>query len=175
MLADNDPAAEACTRRDYDRFCAVCHAEGGTHAGNGSVFDKHLDHLGLNKRQVRGVFKRFLHVIAVSDAVSLHTQTVYGGSLAGIEHARLKHNAVRSPAHLAAESGKLKNKMPLAGPADRRVAGHVADEIHIHCKYGGFFAHTGRRKRRFDSGVSRADDNRGKRKFSHSTLYFYDG
>jgi hypothetical protein len=60
--------------------------------------------------------------------------------------------------HLAAEGVKLADEMPFSCAADGWIARHVANGIKIDRKADGLHPEARRSERRFDPGMSRADD-----------------
>ena len=56
---------------------------------------------------------------------------MHRGALRGVQHLRLQERRVNAAAHLAAERVDLAHQVSLGRAADGRIAGHVADPVHI--------------------------------------------
>ena len=83
---------------------------------------------------------------------------MYRRTFPAVEHSRLQKACVGGLAHLAAERVKLADKVTLCSAADRWVARTVADGVHVDRKNSGVAAKPGGGKRRFNSGVTCADN-----------------
>ena len=91
--------------------------------------------------------------------VRLRTQRVDRRALGHVEHARLDHRLVDVETHLPAERIDLTHKMTLAGPADRRIAGHHRQRRQVGRQHQRLFSHPRTGKRRFAARMPRADDD----------------
>ncbi len=67
----------------------------------------------------------------VKCTISLGAGGPHRGSLAGIQDAELDPGAIGGPGHEPAQRVDLLDQMALADAADGRVAGHLADRLHI--------------------------------------------
>ena len=102
-------------------------AIGGHDAGDiallhDQVFDRGFDHL-----EVRRGADRCLHRLPVKLAIGLGAGALHRGALAAVQHAELDAGQVGHLAHQAVERVDLADQMPLAKPANGRIAGHFAD------------------------------------------------
>ncbi len=91
--------------------------------------------------------------------VHLRARRPDGRAAAGIEQAELDSDRVRHFAHDAAERIDLAHQMALGDSADRRIAGHLGDQVEVHRDHGGAQAHAGAGPRRLAAGVAGADDH----------------
>ena len=105
------------------------------------VLDRGFDHL-----EIRRGADRCLHGLAVKLAVGLGAGALHRGAFAPVQHAELDAGGVSHPAHQAVEGVDLADQMPLAEPANGRIAGHLAD---------GGEAVGDQRRARADAGGSR--------------------
>ena len=64
---------------------------------------------------------------AIELAVGLGARALHRRALGAVEQAELDAGGVGDPAHHAVERIDLAHQVALAEPADRRVAGHLAD------------------------------------------------
>jgi hypothetical protein len=82
-------------------------------------------------RQVRLKSERSLHRLPIELAISLGARSAHGGTLAPVEQTKLDAGRVRHAAHHAIHGVDLADQMPLADPADCRIAGHLADRLEL--------------------------------------------
>ena len=83
--------------------------------------------LGLDDGEARCVGDQPLHRRPVELAVGLGARSLNSGPLAAVEDAELDAGGVGGAAHQPVERVDLAHEVALAEPADRRVAGHLAD------------------------------------------------
>ena len=160
-VADEDLAGEVCARAD-DRGAHFPHFAECGHKRADALFavdllDPDLAYLALHQTQVLGGFDRVLHQRAVFCTVCLNAFGMHRRALAEVERAALQGDKVGGTAHFAAQRVDLIHKMPLAGTADRRIAGHVADGIEIYGKKYGVKTESCAGECGFDARMSRAD------------------
>ena len=75
--------------------------------------------------------ERRLHRLAIELAVGLGARPAHGRALAAVEQAELDAGRIRDPAHQAVQRIDLAHQMALADPADRGIAGHLADGLEL--------------------------------------------
>ena len=100
-----------------------------------------------------------LHVFAVAAAVNLRAQRMHGWTLAAVQNPALQRIRVGSLSHFAAECVNLPHKVTFGSTADGRVAGHVADPVHIDGKDADLRTEPCGRQTGLNAGMSRADDD----------------
>ena len=92
---------------------------------------------------------------AIRGLVGLRAAGAHGGAFARVEKSKLDSGLVDRQAHLAAERVDLADQVALADPADRGVAGHLADVVEVEREHQRARAHPRRGQRGFDSGSGR--------------------
>ena len=123
----------APARGDNARRRAVFHQQ---------VLDRLRDDL-----QIGLLAKRGLHMQAIELAVRLGARPLHGRTLGAVQHAELDAGLVDHPAHQPVERIDLAHEMPLAEPADGRVARHLADGLELVRDERRARAHACRRRR----------------------------
>ena len=111
----------------------------------------------LGDVEVRGFGQQFADRPAIELAVGLGARAAHRRPLAAVEHAELDAGAVDRPAHEAVERVDLAHQMPLAEPADRRVARHLADRLALMGEQQRARPDPRRRRRRLAPGMPAAD------------------
>ncbi len=81
----------------------------------------------LDDVEIRRFGQQFGDGAAIELAVGLGARPAHRRALAAVQDAELDPGAVDRPAHDAVERIDLAHQMPLAEPADRRIARHLAD------------------------------------------------
>ena len=127
---------------------------GGIALLDDQVFDRGFDHL-----EVRGGADRRLHGLAVELAVGLGAGALHRRAFAPVQHAELDAGRVGDPAHQAVEGIDLADQMPLAEPANGRIAGHFADGSEAVGDQRRARAHAGGRSGSLAAGMAAADDD----------------
>ena len=94
---------------------------------HGQSFDRALDDLEIGRRGDRRLHRR-----AIELAVGLSARAAHGRAFGAIEQPKLDSGGVGDAAHEAVERIDLADELPLAQPADRRIAGHGADRRRGH-------------------------------------------
>jgi hypothetical protein len=89
------------------------------------------DRLTLFQVQVGLTFAYPLHSPLVSLLVALRSGSSHRRSFAAIQHSKLQTCHIRSLGHLTADGINLSHELPLCGPADCRIAGHLGDGIQV--------------------------------------------
>ena len=108
-----------------------------------------------------------LHRLAIELAIGLGARTAHRRTLGLVQHAELDAAAINRPRHDAVERIDLAHQMTLAQPADRRVAGHLADLGRIMGDEQRPRPHPGRRRRRLGAGMAAADHDHVKARCAH--------
>lgn len=133
-------------------------AEFGLNGGHSPLFDPDAGDFRLTNKEVFLRLEQLFHVDMVAAPVGLHPEGMNGRAFSFIEHPALDKAVVGSDSHHAAEGVDLADEVAFRRSADRGVAGEVRDRVQRQGKENGFRAQTRRRHRRFDPGVSAADD-----------------
>jgi hypothetical protein len=97
--------------------------------------------------------KHFPHLDAVELLVALGAGAPDGRAARSIQEAELDADGIGNLAHDAAERIDLAHQVALGHAANRWIAAHLGDEIHVHGDERGFQAHTRRSHGRFAAGV----------------------
>src|SRR5207249_1172188 len=84
---------------------------------------------GLSDREIVLVLQNVLDGFGVEPTIRLGAWAANGSTLAPIQDPKLNPAAIDGAAHDAVERVDLADQMPLAKPADRRVARHRADGL----------------------------------------------
>ena len=157
-FADDGTAPEIRARGDDDGPGLIHGPCPQHHPAHPALLRLNGHHFALTHRQVLLPLQRGLHNPLVLPAVGLGPQRPHRRALAPVQHPVLDAGPVGSLGHLAAQRVQLPHQVALAGAADGGVAGHVAHGVQVDGEHNGFQAHPGRRQRRFNAGVARADD-----------------
>ena len=99
-------------------------------------------------------FEAVLHDLLIPSAVSLGPERVNRRPFSPVQHAVLNAGLIGRLSHFPTEGIQLPHQMALAGPPDRRVAGHVADAVQIDREADSIHAETRGRKCGLDPGMS---------------------
>ena len=111
----------------------------------------------LDDVEIRRLGQQFGDRAAVELAVGLGARPAHRRPLAAVQHAELDAGPVDRPAHDAVERIDLAHQMPLAEPADRRVARHLADRRPLMRQQHRARPEPRRRRRRLAPGMPAAD------------------
>src|SRR6266508_1531570 len=95
-----------------------------------SVHEQPGDH-PLRQVQRRELLEQLAHRPAVEGAVALRARRPHGGTLGAVEHTELDRRAIGGAAHDAAQGVHLAHDGALGDPADRGIAGHLADGVEV--------------------------------------------
>ena len=158
LFAGDHRAVQIGPGCDHNGLHAVDRSKPRRHGADRPVPRLHGDHHRLLEIQILLQFQDVLHILLVFPPVCLSAQGVDRRAFSAVEHPVLDAAGVCGPAHLPAEGIQLADQMPLSGPADGGVAGHIAHGVQIDRKDDGFQSEPGGRKRGLDARVSRADD-----------------
>ena len=104
-----------------------------------------FDNFRLNKSEILLLLNHALHIIVISDSVTLNTLGMYRRALAEIQGSRLKSDNVGTATHLAAKRIDFVYQMSLSCAAYGRIAGHIGNTVKRHCKKNGIKSHSRRR------------------------------
>ena len=179
-LAHDRPPVQIRPRADHGGPHAVDRARAQDNLRDVPVLGAQVDDLRLPQLQVRRLFERVLHDLLIEPPVGLRAQRPDRRALAAVEHPVLDARAVGRAAHLAAQRVELADKVALARAADGGVAGHVAHSVQVDGEHDGLQSQPCGGQRRFDAGVTGADDGNIKlsrrKSFHHSCiLSFFQG
>ena len=138
----------------------------GHDANDALVLDQKIfDRGGADGEIVLGSQRR-LHRGAIELAVRLGARPAHRRALAAVEHPKLDAGGIRDPAHHAVQRIDLAHQMALADPADRGIAGHLADGLELVRQQQRARAKPRGRGRRLAARMPSTDDDDVKR--SHS-------
>ncbi len=100
-----------------------------------------------------------LHRAAIELAVGLGARAAHCRALALVQHAELDAGDIGHAAHDAIQRIDLADQMPLAHPANRRIAGHLADGFELVGQKQRACTHARGRRRRLAARMPPSDDN----------------
>ena len=135
----------------------VHHPQLGDHTSELSILHLNIHNLPLLQGKVGLVLNHPLHIMMVSPAVGLHSQTVYRRPLPQIQHPALQKGGVGSFSHLAAQGVDFSHQVPLGSAADGRVAGHIGQAVQTQGEQYRFHPQPCCCQSRFDSCMAGAD------------------
>ena len=95
------------------------------------TFQQQIIHRLLEEGEIGLIFQCLPNGLAIQDTVSLGARGSNRGALAGIENPELDTGVIGGNGHDAAQRIDFLDKMPLADPANRRVAGHLTQGVNI--------------------------------------------
>ena len=95
------------------------------------TFQQQVVHRLLEEGQIGLVLQCLADSLAIQDAICLGACGSNRGPLAGIENAKLNTRLVGGQRHDAAQRIHFLDQMPLANPANGRVAGHLTQGVKI--------------------------------------------
>jgi hypothetical protein len=128
------------------------------YACNMVVFTNEVDDFGLLDEEVGDGLELFAHAGAVESFITLCAGAPDGGAAGGVEETELDAAGVGDFAHNAAKSIYLPHEVSLRHSTDRRVAGHLRDEIKVQREERGAEAHAGGGGSGFAAGVASTND-----------------
>jgi hypothetical protein len=96
---------------------------------NASIQYADIDDFAFDDSKVCLRRNRLLHGKTVELSIGLGAWTTHGWALATIEKPKLDTGPIRNASHQPIKRIDLPDQMPLAEPADRRIAGHDADRV----------------------------------------------
>ena len=119
-----------------------------------SVLHDEIHDFRLFHIQIFLPFDRLFHLFVVALLIRLGAQGMNRGALCRIEHSALDKCLIRIYAHLSSESVDFPHQMPLACPADRRIAGHHRDRFQRNRKHERPHPHACGSQSRLTSGMA---------------------
>ena len=134
-------------------------AIGGDDAGDIAMLDDQVLDRGFDHLEVRRGADRCLHRLPVELAVGLGAGALHRGTFAPVQHAELDAGGIGHLPHQAVERVDLADQMPLAEPANGRIAGHFADRGEAMGDQRRARTHASRRGRSLAAGMAAADDD----------------
>ena len=138
------------------RMAAAIHQMDATHA---LIFDNQRRDFGLLDMEVGFALQNLLHPDAILLLVALRPRRPDGGTAAGVQQPELDSHRVGDLAHHPAERVDLPNQVAFGDPADRRIAGHLRDQVGVHGDHGGTQTEAGAGSRGLAAGVAAANDH----------------
>ena len=124
-----------------------------------AVFNNQIRNFRLLDFQVGLRFQHFAHFQPVGLLVALGAGRPHGRAARGVEQPELDADGVGDFAHDAAQGVHFADQVSLGNAADRRIAGHLGNEVDVEGVEGGLQAHAGGGHGGFAAGVSGADDD----------------
>ncbi len=156
-LADMDQPIQECAGGQN-------HSPGRDHlpvrqddAGRSAVAQNQIFGGRFHDGQVRYCSQRGLHRLTIKLAVGLGARAAHRRALAPVQKPELDSRRIRDPAHQPIQRINLAHQMALAQPANRRVAGHLANGRNLVCQQKCASAHPRRGRRGFTAGVPAPD------------------
>ena len=134
-------------------------ADAGHHAAHRVTLDEQIGDRLLEQREPGRVLQHPADVAAVERAVDLGAGRPHRRALAGVEGPEVNPAMVGGHRHRAAQRVDLLDEVPLADPADGRVAAHLPERLDALGEQQGLGARPGRGERRLGAGVAAADDD----------------
>ena len=131
----------------------------GHDAGHAVPLDQEIVDRLLKQRQVRLRLEPMPDRPLVQNAVGLRTRRAHRRPLAGVQDPELDARFVRGERHRPAQRIHLLDQVTLANPADRRVAGHLAERLDVVREQQRGAPHPRRRQGGLGAGVAAAHDN----------------
>ena len=113
----------------------------------------------LEQREPGRAFEHPANVPAIQRAVDLGAGRPHRGTLARVEGTEVDPAVVRGHRHRPAERVDLLDEVPLADPADGRVAAHLPQRLDALGEQQGLRAGPRRGKRRLGAGMAATDDD----------------
>ena len=112
----------------------------------------------LSQLEIAEALEQLPHGAAVQRAVALRARRPHRRPLGAVEHPELERRTIAGTAHETAQRVDLAHHSALRDPADRGIAGHLADGVEVGGDDQGARAEPGAHDGGFGSGVAGADD-----------------
>ena len=125
----------------------------------GKLFDEQSGNLGLLELEIRLALENLAHLEPVLLLVALRAGRPHGGTARGVEQAELNADGVGDLAHDAAQGIDFAHQVSFGNAADRGIAGHLRDQIHVEREQRGAKPQARRRYRGLAAGVAGADND----------------
>ena len=116
-----------------------------------------------------------LHGLAVQLAVRLGAWAAHRRPLAAVQQLEMDAGGIGRAGHHAVQRIDLPHQMPLADPADGRVAGHLAERFDPMGQQQGAGAAACRRRRRLAAGMAAAHHHHVEDRVEHAARYSRPG
>jgi len=123
------------------------------------IVDDEIDHFCLANVQAGLGLENLAHLEPVLLLVALRAGRPHGGTARGVEQAELNADGVGDLAHDAAQGVHFAHQVSLGNAADRGIAGHLRDQIHVEREQRGAKPQARRRYRGLAAGVAGADND----------------
>ena len=144
---------------DNDRRGVETQAQIRFHALDAVVADGETRNIRLLDVETGLALKERLHAKLVGLLVALRAGGADARALGGVEHPELDARGVCIEAHRAAEGVDFTNHVAFCQPADRRVAGHLADGVGVLGQEERFAAEARGCHGRLDARMAGPDDD----------------
>jgi hypothetical protein len=129
LQPDVDQAVQKRAGRQDHRLRAEADSRFGHDAGDAVARDLEIVDGLLKEAEIGLVLESSANRAPIEDAVRLRAGRANGGALRTVQNAELDSRFVRCRRHRAVESIDFLDQMPLADPADRRIAGHLPKRL----------------------------------------------
>jgi hypothetical protein len=126
---DMDQPGEKGSGGQHHRLSIEADASLSHHAGRSSRGDQDIVYRLLKQRQIGLALEHRANRSAIQNPVRLGASRTDRGSFAGVEDTKLDPSHVGGEAHGAAQRIYFLDQVPLADPADRRIAGHLTQRF----------------------------------------------
>ena len=160
---DVDEPRQERAGREHDRLRLEADPELRDDAGHARIravaVERQIVDRLLEQREVRGVLEPRADRLPVKHAIGLRARRTHRRTLARVQDPELDARFVGGEGHRPAERVELLDQMPLADPADRRIARHLAQRLEVVREQQRLPAHPRAGERGLGAGVAAADDN----------------
>ena len=157
--ADVNLAVEKSPRRQHHGLCHETQPMFGHRPAHSAVFDNQIVATLREQREIRLVFKEMADRLPVMRPVGLHARGAHRRAFGGVEDAELDAGPVRGNPHRPVKRIDLAHQMPLADPANRRVAAQRPERFQIVREQQGTRANARCRQRCLGTGMAATDHN----------------
>ena len=159
LKADMDEAGQEGAGGQDDRVRMEHQTDLRHDAGDPVTLDEQIVDGLLEQREVGLVLEPVADGALVQHPIRLGPRRAHRRPLAGVENAELDARLVRGQRHRPAQRIHFLDQVPLADPADRRVAGHLAQRLDVVREQQRGAAHPGRRQRCLGAGMAATHDD----------------
>ncbi len=170
FFANVNKTTQECSRCQNHRTGIIFAPVFGDHTGHAAVIalgNFKVVNRAFDDRQVFLIGQNILHRFAIQLPISLRAWAAHSRSLGTVQHSELDPSAVNRTTHHTVKRVDLANHMPLAKPANSRVARHFSDTISTVCDQCGFRSHARSRSRSLAPGMAPANNNHIKSVIRH--------
>jgi hypothetical protein len=158
VIPDVYEPVEKSTGREHHRLRRKSPTINKFDADEAIAIGQQFDNLGLLQEEVRHVLEQTTHLGPVDSPIRLRARRLNGGTTATVEQAELNASPIGDETHHSTERIDLAHEMSFRDSSDRRIAGHLPDQIEIDGDERRPGASPSSRMRRFAAGMSPADD-----------------